>query len=109
MANNGSEGRMITRPEAQQMMSDYRNSPAWVANNGTEGILFGRDHLDAILAQPGCIGVRVYYGKEGVLPTDPAQLIIVGTDVDGNDMSSGHILDAGKPCPPYCSSPPTRL
>ena len=109
MAYNGTEGRMITRAEAQQMMSDYRNSPAWVANNGTEGIMFGRNHVEAILAQPGCVGVRIYYGKEGVLPNDKAQLIIVGTDLDGNDMSTGLVLDAGFPCPDVCSSAATKL
>ena len=108
MANDGSEGKMISRPEAQQMLSDYRNSPAFAANDGREALLFGRNHIDAILAQPGCIGIRVYYGKDGPLATDPAELIIVGTDVDGNDMT-GLILDAGKPCPPYCSSGATKL
>lgn len=108
MEYNGTEGRMISRSEAQRLLADYQNSPAFAANNHTEGILFGRDHLLAILAQPGCKGMRIYYGKEGVLSTDPSNLVIVGTNAEGNDMAE-MILDAGLPCPDKCSSPATKL
>ncbi len=109
MAFNGTEGRMIPRSEAQVLINNYKNSPAFPANNDTEGIAYGKDHLAQILAQPDCVGVRIYFGKEGILPTDPAQLVIVGVDANENDMSTGLILDMGIPCPHICSSPATKI
>ncbi len=109
MAYNGTEGKMIPRGEARMLMDNYRNSPAFFENNSVEGILFGKNHIEEILAQPGCRGVRIYFGKMGPLSSDPPQLIIVGTDIDGNDMSAGHVLDMGLPCPDICSSAATKL
>jgi len=108
MAYTGTEGEMISRSEARLLLANYQNSPAYPANNNTEGILFGRVHLEDILSQSGCKGVRIYYGKVGPLITDLVQLVIVGTDIDGNDMTN-LILDTGLPCPNYCSSQSTKL
>jgi len=108
MAFNGKEGDMISRDEARQLMDNYQNSQAYPANNHVEGILFGKDHVDDLLSQPGCTGIRIYYGKTGVLNNDPPQLIIVGTDGDGNDITD-KILDAGLPCPTYCPSVGSKL
>lgn len=108
MAFNGKEGDMISRNEARQLMDNYENSPAYPANNHVKGILFGKDHVDDLLSQQGCTGIRIYYGKTGVLSADPPQLVIVGTDEDGNDITD-RILDAGVPCPDFCSSLSTKL
>ena len=108
MEYNGTEGSMISRTEAQRLLTNYQNSPAFAANNHTEGILFGRDHLLQILAQPGCKGMRIYFGKDGVLSTDPTTFVIVGTNAEGNDMTD-LILDIGYPCPTHCSSQSTKL
>ena len=108
MAYNGSEGSAISRTTARTLMFNYRSSPAYAANNQTEGVLFGRDHIEALLAQPGCLGVRIYFGKDGTASTDPSQLILVGTDVDGNDMTN-LIVDIGIPCPHHCSSLTTKV
>lgn len=108
MTFNGTEGEMLSKEDARKLLDNYRNSPAFAANNNTEGILFGRDHLLSILGQTGCRGIRVYYGKDGVLPTDSAQLVIVGTDDEGNDLTD-KILDAGVPCPDFCSTEATKL
>ena len=103
MANNGTEGNMISRTVARDLLDNYINSPAFPANNHTEGVLFGRDHITNILAQSGCIGIRIYYGKLGPLSTDSSQMVVVGTDSEGNDIP-GLILDTGYPCPNHCST-----
>ena len=108
MAYNGSEGGAISRAAARALMSNYRNSPAYAANDQINGILFGKDHIEDLLAQPGCKGIRIYYGKDGTANTDSPQLILVGIDIDGNDMA-GLIIDMGIPCPEHCSSPPTKI
>lgn len=77
---------------------------------------FSREAFDHLLAQPGCTAVRIYFSMN-----EEFQLrqIIVGVDGDGRDMvpatiatqgaattttDSGDILEAGKLCPPYCST-----
>lgn len=109
MAFLGTEGEMISRNDAKKLIDNYQISPAFLANNQTEGFLYGKDHLNLILSQQGCTGIRIYYGKDGVINTDPARMVLVGTDSDGNDMSTGLILDTGAPCPTLCSSPSTKL
>ncbi len=109
MAYNGKEGDMISKEDARLLMTNYRNSPAYPANNLIEGILFGKDPIIDLLSQNGCKGIRIYYGKAGISNADAPQMIIVGTDVDGNDMTAEYILDAGVPCPSFCSSVVTKL
>jgi hypothetical protein len=108
MVYNGSEGGEISRPSARALMLDYHNSPAFAANNQTEGILFGKDNIHLLLAQSGCMGIRIYYGKGGTANPDPAQMILVGYDVDGNDMTD-LIIDMGMPCPSHCSSASKKI
>jgi hypothetical protein len=66
---------------------------------GNKGGLFLRQELDELLAQPGCAGVRYYYGLD-VAGKD--SLILVGVDKDGNDMVNGVLINASFPCPPFC-------
>jgi hypothetical protein len=56
--------------------------------------------IDAILQQPGCAGIRIYAGNV----TGDERLVWVGTDADGNDLTSGVIAEECKPCPPFCSA-----
>lgn len=108
MAFDGKEGKIISKTAGRQLVVNHQSSPAFAANNNIKGVLFGRDHLDKILAQSGCVGVRVYYGKEGTSSTDPSTLVIVGTNDEGNDMTEV-VLDGGYPCPTHCSSTSTKL
>jgi ABC-type dipeptide/oligopeptide/nickel transport system permease subunit len=64
-----------------------------------------RGIIDEILKQPGCAGIRVYAGN---VPGDQ-RLVWVGTDEQGNDMTSGVIGEKCEPCPPFCSSGSTEL
>ncbi len=102
------DGEMITQQEAKLLMENYENSNSKTSNGNQLGILFGVDHIESILSQKGCVGIRIYYGKDGTKDIDPAHLILVGTDADGNDMPNmDYILDMGLPCPRYC--PDTKL
>lgn len=75
---------------------------------GDSGVLkaeaFGKDALLAVLNQPGCAGLRIYYGtgEDG-----QRVLVLVGVDVEGKDMYLGVLDERGYPCPPICdeSSP----
>jgi len=47
------------------------------------GYQIGRNIIDQILAQPGCIGMRFYYGLN---EAGQKTLVYVGMDADGKDI-----------------------
>ncbi len=60
---------------------------------------FGKDALQGILDQEGCVGIRVYYGEDD---NGTPQLVLVGADADTNDIIEGNLAQRQVPCPPYC-------
>src|SRR5688500_2552441 len=66
-----------------------------------KGGMFLRAELDQLLAQPGCAGLRFYYGRK----TDGQDtVILVGVDEKGDDMEQGVLLEDHFLCPPWCGS-----
>jgi hypothetical protein len=59
---------------------------------------FHGDQVAALLRQPGCVGMRVYYGLNA---DGTAAVVLTGMDSSDNDLT-GTILEYGFPCPPYC-------
>ena len=66
-----------------------------------KGGLFLRAELDQLLAQPGCSGLRYYYGRN---TGGEETLIMVGVDKEGNDMTQGIMLEESFLCPPWCGA-----
>lgn len=70
---------------------------------------FGSDLINQILQQDGCVGIRIYYATND---EGEKQLLLVGAREDGNNIwpadskadlsAEGLIVDASRPCPPYC-------
>ncbi len=52
-----------------------------------------------LLAQPGCVGLRIYKGRD---KAGDESMVLVGVDADGNDITKGLLLNLGFPCPPHC-------
>lgn len=65
------------------------------------GGMFIKQALMELLNQPGCEGVRIYYGREE--GGDPA-LVLVGVNSADTDMTDGTILEKAFPCPPFCGT-----
>ncbi len=69
-----------------------------------------REKIESILAQPGCKGLRIYYGMD---PELRVHAIIVGTDSYGRDIlpsqeaeaQQSNILDELERCPVNCPPP----
>jgi len=59
---------------------------------------FHGDQVRSMLAQPGCVGLRIYYGLNA--DGTPA-LVLAGIDASDNDLT-GTLLEFGFPCPPIC-------
>ena len=74
-------GEEIGREMGAQFISAYRSeNPADVVS-----YYIGRNILDQILAQPGCVGIKFYnaYNEENI-----KTLVYVGVSAEGNDMLS---------------------
>ena len=72
-------GAEIGQALGAQMISSYRQE------NPTDvlGYFIGRNILEQVLAQPGCVGIKFYnaYNEMGA-----KTLVYVGVNADGNDM-----------------------
>jgi hypothetical protein len=76
---------------------------------------FNRGEFDFVLAQQGCVGLRVYFG---MTPDLKVKVIVVGVDADNKDilpsssvmLAEGDggkgVVEYGRPCPEYCPEPP---
>lgn len=65
------------------------------------GGFFFREELDQMLAQPGCAGIRIYFGRDA---TGRDNLVVTGVDADGRDMTDGVLMELIIPCPPFCDA-----
>lgn len=102
MKKDGKEGTIISRAVAKQMTDLYKASPAYQSLGQQEGIYFGKENLLKILNQPGCVGLRIFYGVT-LPPDNKPNMILVGTDEDSNNIfKEDLILDLGIPCPDDC-------
>ena len=81
---------------AEALTRRYREHAGAGAQRAT---MFPRDVFEALLAQPGCAGIRIYNGQA---EDRTAASVLVGVNAEGNDMTSGALFEWGLPCPPYC-------
>jgi len=95
MAFTGKEAEEFPLDTAAEWTANYRN-----ANPGAVKAHFiGRDLLNKMLEQDGCMGLRIYYALD---EKGDKQLIIVGADQDENDLYNGIIAEKTIKCPPFC-------
>ncbi len=103
---NGSDGGRIDLTTARQWVKNFRDanqSPSEIVSH-----YYGRNTLDQILSQPGCTGIRVFYG---INDSQEKELLVVGVDNKGNNMlpaspvvvpGDNSVMDNSYPCPPFC-------
>lgn len=113
------DSQRITLAEAKAYTERFRRvSPA-----SEKGGFFWGEGIAAILAQPGCVGLRYYHGID---ENGNYQIVLVGVDGKGNDIlgtagskkraaatasfagDEAVILDRHWQCPPWCP-PDTAL
>ncbi len=89
---------VISLSDAIQLTKNYQAT----ASPGSQiAEYFGASIFKTILSQPGCSGIRIYFGKNS--DGSPA-LVLVGVDGSGKDITTGAIGEKGFPCPPICDS-----
>jgi hypothetical protein len=88
----------ISLPEAAEFTRSYRDS---VPAGSILGGLFNAEAVQNILRQPGCAGLRYYYGRN---TSGKPVLILVGVTAENEDIYNGVLAEMSWPCPDYCSS-----
>ncbi|MBK9632914.1 MAG: hypothetical protein IPO62_17970 [Saprospiraceae bacterium] len=101
---SSSTGSFVTISQAQTMISNWDNQQVSINDANPRSIAYGKSKILDILNQSGCEGIRIYNG----IDQSNHVFILVGYDSNGNDMTSGYILETGLPCPSYCA-PSTSL
>lgn len=97
MGFDGTEGSTITLPAASAMTKEHR-----ARNSGARlGHFFGKDIIQQILDQEGCMGIRIYYGIDP--GTGMRELVVVGANEEEDDMLD-LVADFSMACPNRCSS-----
>lgn len=94
----GHEIHDIALDDAAAMTKLYRLS---VPTDSCKGGFFGRDAIEAVLAQSTCVGIRYYHGIDS--KGEPV-IILVGVDANENDLHTGKLLEFAIPCPTQCGS-----
>ena len=97
----GKEPHEIPAEQAKAYVRKWREK---APKGRMRGGFFGREVLEKILAQPGCVGFRIYHATHA---KGHDTFVIVGADADGRDLWSGSIAEEAIPCPPSC--PPEEL
>lgn len=84
---------------------DLDTASSWTANyrsanpDGTLSFYFGADAYTELLAQEGCVGIRLY---NAINELGESQLVMVGVDSNGDDLYEGLLYDRSYLCPPLC-------
>lgn len=94
MAFTGKEDHLITLEEAIRLIRNYKNTGQEIKAH-----YFGRESLQKLLEQESCVGIRIYYAAQ---EDGTPELVIVGVNEEGLDLTNGLILERSWPCPPYC-------
>tara|TARA_B110000285_G_C14622483_1_gene379747 strand:+ start:238 stop:549 length:312 start_codon:yes stop_codon:yes gene_type:complete len=95
MAFTGKESEKVTLDEASKWTANYR---ATIKEGEIISHYFGKDNINAILEQKGCVGISIYHG----IDNGQKNLILVGMNANEQDMEKGIIVEKGVPCPPRC-------
>jgi len=68
---------------SHEMAQDFVNAHAKATGEGVTTFVIGRNIIDAILAQPGCVGMRFY---NAINENGQKTLVYVAIDADGKDI-----------------------
>lgn len=94
MAFTGAEGGPIEITTAASWTANYRAEHP----DEIKAYFLGKNIIQQILNQPGCMGIRIYYGQD---TAGVPKLVLVGADANQNNMITGRIVgDRGLPEPP---------
>lgn len=88
----------IALEAAADLTRRYREA---MAKGGVKAGAFHADQVRELLAQPGCVAVRMYYGRNA---DGGDVLVLVGMDANDKELTGGLLLEEIFPCPPFCTT-----
>lgn len=94
--NGNNAGEVITLAEAIDFTHAYQEEYP----DSTKAYLVDVDKLNLITEQEDCVSVRIYNGYDTT--TNTTNLVLVGVNDLGEDMTGGIIIEKTRPCPPFC-------
>jgi hypothetical protein len=87
----------ITLEEAAAHTKRHRDAKVHAVNAGA----FHKDQVLELLNQPGCVGLRIYHGRD---KDGSPTFVLAAMDKADNDLTSGILLEWLYPCPPVCGA-----
>lgn len=90
-----SNGEIITKQVAKAMIDKFQEQNP----NAIKAHLFDKSLIEQQLDDTNTDGIRIYHALD---EDDVERLVLVCTDVDGNDLEDNVILERGTICPPSC-------
>lgn len=89
---------IITLSEAETMTHAYQNAPQF--QGLTVACRIDNSAYQEVMTQPGCVGVRTYFALNA---QSELTIVVVGVDDNGDDMTSGVLLNRAYDCPSECA------
>jgi hypothetical protein len=99
MSYTGQEDHSISLDDALGLTKRFRDS--FTKPPYFWGAYFGKEAVQAILDQEGCVGIRVYNAQSA---SGSLNYVLVGVDSSGEDLEDGELAEHGQGCPPFCAS-----
>lgn len=93
-----SKNQRVSLETAQKYIANFKKSGAASIIKIDGGALL-RGVIDSILAQKGCVAIRMYYAQKD---DGSFSMVCVGVNEAGDDMADGVIAEELLPCPPWC-------
>jgi hypothetical protein len=91
-------GQVITLQQAIDLTHSYQQANP----TAKKAFLVDNDKIQLILNQKDCTQIRVYNGLN--ITTNEVNIVFVGVDNNGGDMTNGVIINKTISCPPICPS-----
>jgi len=95
MSFTGHEDHNINLETASKWTKNFRNT---ISEGETIAEFFGKDHIQEILNQADCVGIRIYYSLDD---TGKKHLIICGAKANEDDIYTGMLAEAALGSPPF--------
>ena len=92
----GAEKHEISLAEAKKHIQRHKKNPIHPNHHGGS---FDRAAIDKILSHPECARLRYYHGRD---EKGKPNLILVGVDKAGKDLTKASIMEKPTFCPPIC-------
>ncbi len=91
------QSHLISLTEAAEMTHAFQNATQF--QGLTVACMMDNNAYEQVMNQPDCAGVRTYFALDEL---NNLTIVVVGVDAQGNDISTGPIMERAYRCPILC-------